>query len=114
MILTQSHIKQKVNPAAKARKKKLQRRRAFFGFSTLISAIIEDAAPNKLVMLFTLANDKLSKKDFKIEGFAIKKLEMAVDNRACTLTLGHAAKKDEELIVVLNTGTTQRVINNVY
>ena len=113
MILSQTHIKKVDKTAIAARKKKIRRRRAFFGYSTLISATIENEAPNKLVMLFTLANDKLTKKDFKIAGFAIRGLKMSVDNRACTLTLGHAAKKDEELIVTLNTGTTQRVINNV-
>ena len=61
-----------------------------------------------------MANSNLTKKDFKIDGFSIKKLSMTIDNRVCILTLGHAAKSTDEIDIKLNTGTTQRVINNVY
>ena len=83
-------------------------------WATLQGAVVENAAPTKVVMTFTQANTTLLATDFSIEGKTITLLERDATNKILTLTLSTKVIAADSLTVTLNKdeGFTHAVTNN--
>jgi len=83
-------------------------------WSSLISAVIENAAPTKVVMTFSKANISLVAADFTIAGKTITLLERDVTSKILTLTvLDSILVFEEDLIVTFKSIYTHAIKNNI-
>jgi len=83
-------------------------------WSTLVSAVVENEAPDEVVLTFGLANTSLTKDDFSIEDFTISSLSRDATNKILTLTLTENFDEDTEAEVTFGkTGESYSITNNV-
>jgi len=82
-------------------------------WTTLISAVVEDAAPTKVVMTFDKANTSLLATDFSIAGKTITLIERDATNKILTLTVSAAFVYGDVLTVALKSYTPHAITNNV-
>jgi alpha-L-fucosidase len=80
-------------------------------WTTLISAVVEDAAPTNVVLTFPTAKTSLGASDFTIAGFTISSASWV--GSVLTLVLAETVLFDDVLVITfVKTGQTANVTNN--
>jgi hypothetical protein len=82
-------------------------------WSSLTSAVVENAAPTKVVLTFGNADTTFTSSDFKVSNFVVTSLSRSGADKVLTLTLSKAVVHDDTLTVTLKEACSSTVTNNV-